>query len=80
MIFKKSQLQGGAILSNGQRVDFDSAGYFETEDETVIAQLKPIYETVTEKDTSKPAVKPAPIPTKTGMASSASLTSLTKAN
>ena len=81
MIFKKQALQGGAILSNGERIDFDSNSLFETEDPGIIAQLAPIYEEF------KEAEKPAPIKQEapgakavtTGMASSATIAPVTKA-
>ena len=80
MIFKKQALQGGAILSNGERIDFDSNSLFETEDPVIIAQLAPIYE---EFKGAAPAPVKAEAPgakaVTTGMASSATIAPVTKA-
>jgi len=83
MIFKKQAIQGGAVLSNGERIDFNAAGYYETGDQVIIDQLSPIYEVVAEKEEeteSAPAKAPsAAIATaKAGMASSASIAANTK--
>lgn len=80
MIFKKSALQGNFIFSNGQPATFVD-NYYETEDETEIAQLDRIYEKVSAKAPSEKAeVAPKAAVAKTGMASSASVAAVTKAN
>lgn len=78
MIFKKTAMQGGAVLSNGQRVEFSAAGYYETEDESVISQLAPIYEEVAADD--KPVEsKPAPVAiAKAGVVSSLTIQPIAK--
>lgn len=75
MIFKKSAIQGNFILSSGEQILFVD-NHFETEDENIISQLKPIYEAVE----SKPEVveKPKAAPALRGMASSASIAAVTK--
>ena len=49
-IFKKTQMQGNFILSNGTQVLFDKQGYFETDKEEIISQLAPIYEEVEKRE------------------------------
>jgi hypothetical protein len=78
MIFRKTALQGGACLADGTRIDFDSNGFYETEIESVIAQLSPIYEEVSDKPEAPKQVQASQQAVKAGMASSASLTAITK--
>ncbi len=77
MIFKKSQLQGNFIFSNGEQALF-VGGYYETEDEAQIAQMKNIYETVDSKEVKAVEKKSEAVATKTGTISSASLAALAK--
>lgn len=80
MIFKKTPLQGNFIFSDGQQALF-AKGYFETEDESQIQQLKKIYEEVKEiPQESAGKEAPAESAALAGMASSATLAALTKAN
>lgn len=58
-LFKKFQLQGNFILTDGNQILFDADGYYETEDEAEIAQLKPVYSQVKEREV-KAAAKVAP--------------------
>jgi hypothetical protein len=80
MIFKKSAMQGNFIFSNGQPATFVD-NYYETEDEAEIAQLDRIYEKVSAKaPVEKAEVSASKVAVaKTGMASSASVAAVTKA-
>jgi hypothetical protein len=82
MIFKKSAVQGGTVLSNGQRIDFDSNGLFETADQAIIEQLKSIYAVADIKSEHKPIAAKQTAPgakaVTFGMASSATLAQITK--
>lgn len=81
-IFKKTPIQGNFILSNGQQALFDAKGFFETEDEHIIEQLKSVYKEVKEREEAKPAkAAQSATPGKTGMGTSATLMAdLTKAS
>ncbi len=79
MIFKKSAMQGNFIFSNGQPATFVD-NYYETEDEAEIAQLDRIYEKVSAKaPVAQAQSAPKVAVAKTGMASSASVAAVTKA-
>lgn len=73
MLFKKTPVQGNYILSNGEQVLFDSQGYFETEDENVISQIKPIYQEVKEREGEKVKDLPKATPGLVGAGTSATL-------
>ena len=73
MIFKKTQMQGNYILSNGTQVLFDSKGYFETDDADVIAQIKSIYQEVPEREEVAQKELPKATPGLVGQGSSATL-------
>lgn len=53
MLFKKSNTQGGFILGNGTRIEFDADGYFETDKESIIAELSEVYEVVESREVSE---------------------------
>ena len=75
MIFLKSPLQGNFVFTNGLVADF-SRGYYETQDEGEIAQLKAVYQEADAKpETKPPAEKPLG---KTGLQSSATVAAIAK--
>lgn len=78
MIFKKTPLQGNFIFSNGEQALFVN-GHYETEDEAQIAQLEKIYEKADALPAQEESNEEKPAVTK-GIASSATLASLTKSN
>lgn len=77
MIFKKTYMQGNFIFSNGQQAVFTD-GYYETEDEIEIEALSKIYQKVEEKSEAPKPEAPVQETAKTGMISSASISSLVK--
>lgn len=79
MLFKKSITQGGFILGNGTRIEFDADGYFETDKESIIAELSEVYEVVESREVNEEVVFETLEPAvATGPKSSATIANVTK--